>query len=289
VTADTPLLPELAALPGHLVWRARARVLAAVAERLPDGVDVHAYATLLALADGRARSQQALAEATKVSRTTMTRVAQDLVDRGLVERVRNPDDRRSWSLTRTAAGAATARSWERHLTALEAGLAGDLSAAENAELRALLREVLGAELPDDTPDELRESTSFLVTRTHWRMHREVAPALVDLGIEPRHLAALVALRATGPVPQAELGRRLGLSPASMVAITDDLEDRGLLERRGQPGDRRTHLLHLRPPAAATATAALAAADRSVETSLAGLDHDQRSRLLDLLQRVVTAA
>ena len=102
------LLPALAALPGHLFWRAQARVSSALAETLPPGVDIHSYAALLALAGGATRSQQALAETISISRTTMVKVAADLAAQGLVERVRNPDDRRSYALTRTAEGAAAA-------------------------------------------------------------------------------------------------------------------------------------------------------------------------------------
>ena len=52
---------------------------------LPPGVDIHAYAALLALAGGVTRSQQALAETISVSRTTMVRVAADLSEQGLVD------------------------------------------------------------------------------------------------------------------------------------------------------------------------------------------------------------
>src|SRR5262249_18538060 len=71
----TILLPELAVIPGHLIWRAAARVTFALGETLPPGDDIHAYAALLALAAGQARSQQWLADTVAVSRTTMTKVA----------------------------------------------------------------------------------------------------------------------------------------------------------------------------------------------------------------------
>ena len=115
------LLPELSVIPGHLIWRSAARVTAALAESLPPGVDIHAYAALLALATGQSRSQQWLADSVSISRTTMAKVASALVDQGLVERVRNPDDRRSYALTRTPDGAAAARRWRRHAEDLEEG------------------------------------------------------------------------------------------------------------------------------------------------------------------------
>ena len=56
------LLPALADLPGHLFWRARARVVGRSRGVLPEAVDIHAYAVLLALAGGATRSQRALAD-----------------------------------------------------------------------------------------------------------------------------------------------------------------------------------------------------------------------------------
>ena len=240
------LLPELATLPGHLFWRAHARVASALGEVLPPGVDIHAYAALLALSGGVTRSQQGLAETISVSRTTMVRVAADLSAQGLVRRVRNPADRRSYALTRTPEGAAAARRWRRHAEDLEDTITSGFTLTEREELRGLLFVVAQVELAPDVPEPLRESIAFLVTRIHNRMHREFMVALEPLRIEPRDFGTLVALCATGPVSQAELARHMGVSGASMVQIVDDLEHRGLLERRRLVSDRRTQVLHAAP-------------------------------------------
>ena len=109
-------------------------------EVLPPGVDIHAYAALLTLAGGATRSQQSIATTIDVSRTTMVKVAAELADQGLVERVRNPEDRRSYALTRTPEGAAAARRWRRHAEDLEEALTPGFSLAEREELRRLLLE-----------------------------------------------------------------------------------------------------------------------------------------------------
>jgi DNA-binding MarR family transcriptional regulator len=282
------LLPALAEAPGHLLWRAGARVTVELAATLPPGVDIHAYAALLALAGGVTRSQQAIAETIAVSRTTMVRVAADLTDQGLVERVRNPEDRRSYGLTRTPQGAAAARRWRRHAEDLEDALTAGFTDAEREELRRLLRGVVEDELSPATPEPLLESLGFLITRAHARMHRAFVGALAPLRIEPRHFGVLTTLDALGPVPQAELGRQLGVSGASVVQMIDDLETRGLVERRRLETDRRTQVLHLLPEAGEVLAEANRIADATIAVRLGGLDPGQARRLVLLLQRFVTA-
>lgn len=281
------LLPELAVIPGHLIWRAAARVTAALADSLPPGVDIHAYAALLALAAGRARSQQWLADSVATSRTTMTKVAAALVDQGLVERVRNTDDRRSYALTRTPAGAAAARRWRRHVEDLEDSLSSGLSQAERDELCRLLLRVAEPRLSPETPDALLESIPFLVTRVHGWNHAELLSVLRDLGVEPRHTGALVALRARGVIAQAELARSLGTSGATVVEIVDHLERHGLVERRRLETDRRTQALHLLPGADDVVAEAQRRATAVTESLLGSLAPRDRQRLVTLLQRFVT--
>lgn len=282
------LLPALARMPGHLAWRAAARVTAALGEELPTGVDIHAYAALLALAGGVTRSQQALADTISVSRTTMTRVAADLSSQGLVRRVRNPDDRRSYALTRTPEGAAAARRWRRHAEDVEDSITAGFTLAEREELRTLLLRVVEAELAPDTPEPLRESIGFLISRVHFRMHRDFLASLEPLGIEPRHFGALSALASTGPVPQSELARSLGISGASTVELVDELERRGLVERRRLETDRRTQVLHLLPDAAAVQEQAARIAVETLGVRFEPLSTTQTRRLTTLLRRFVTA-
>ena len=128
-------LADLYDLPGHLLWRAAARVASEVARMLPGRADAHAYAALLALAQVEPQSQQSLASMCGVSGTTMTAVAESLQRDGLVERIRNPADRRSYALTRTTAGRDAVRRWEPDVRALEDRLTEPLTPAEVGRLR----------------------------------------------------------------------------------------------------------------------------------------------------------
>lgn len=286
-SASTELHPALASMPGHLLWRAHARVTVALDEVLPPGFDMHAYAVLLALADGVHRSQQELADTVSTSRTTIARVAGDLVTAGLVERVRNAEDRRSYVLTRTAAGAVAAQTWQQHADDLQASLTTGFDTAERADLHDLLLRIADVDIAPDTPAELRDSLGFLISRIHLRMHREFLAALEPVALEPKLFGALTALAATGPISQATLARLLGVSAASIVHVADDLEARQLVVRRRDPQDRRTQLLHLLPDAPTVLAEATRIAHRSLGSTLRPVGASQTARLVGLLQRFIT--
>ncbi|MCL8025275.1 MarR family winged helix-turn-helix transcriptional regulator [Nocardioides bruguierae] len=289
VAAGRELLPELAALPGHLLWRAAGRTQLILDATLPSDAGIQAYAVLRVLGDGVPRSQQALALAVSTSRTTLGKVAAGLVSRGLVERVRNPDDRRSYLLTRTDAGAEAAEEWAPSVEAADAAVRAPFSAAEADDLTALLARLLVADDGTAAAPELRTFPGFLIVRAHTAVGPRFSAGLAPLGIEPRHIGSLVAVRARGPMPQTELAGYLGLSPASVVGIVDELEQRGLVERRRSTTDRRAHELHLTGEAPAVIDRARTLADAVVEVVCADLAADELERLLGYLRRVVTDA
>src|SRR3954453_9039776 len=68
------------------------------------------------------------------------------------------------------------------------------------------------------------------------MHR-FAEALPPFGIKPRHVAALIELRDRGELTQQSLCGALHLDPTNLVAILNELEDRGYATRRRDPADR----------------------------------------------------
>ncbi len=282
------LLPALARVPGHLLWRARARKHAILRDDRPGAVDLHGIAALTALQGGRVLSQQDLARTTGVSRTTIAATVRVLAAAGLVERVRNPEDRRAFSLSRTPAGDEVVAAWVSRAWAHEPELTAGLSAAERDELARLLRTVVGDEVDEDVLPELLDSVGFLVGRAHTALHRDFGAALEPLAIEPRHVGVLNVLAATGPITQSELSRWTGVSGPTVVQMVDDLEARGLLERRRSPQDRRAHLLHLLPGATAVLSAARQLAAEQDSRRFGTLSPPEHERLLTLLAAYVTA-
>ena len=64
------------------------------------------------------------------------------------------------------------------------------------------------------------------------------------GLRKPHFTVLVALAEIGPASQAELGRRLWIDRKNMVAVIDDLEAAGLVERTPDEQDRRRNAVRL---------------------------------------------
>jgi MarR family transcriptional regulator, lower aerobic nicotinate degradation pathway regulator len=75
------------------------------------------------------------------------------------------------------------------------------------------------------------------------MHR-FSEALEPFGIRPRHVAALIELRDRGELTQQSLCGQLHLDPTNLVAILNELEQRGYATRRRDPEDRRRHLVEI---------------------------------------------
>jgi DNA-binding MarR family transcriptional regulator len=79
----------------------------------------------------------------------------------------------------------------------------------------------------------------------------------------------------------------GMPPSRMVVLIDDLEQRGLIERRRGTGDRRVHSLHLTGDGQILVTK-LKGVARDAERSLfRGLTVAECRQLRELLQRVAS--
>ena len=59
-----------------------------------------------------------------------------------------------------------------------------------------------------------------------------------LGIAPRHAGILRMIATTPSCNQQALAKRLGVLPSRMVLLIDELAEKGLVERRRNPNDRR---------------------------------------------------
>src|SRR3954468_8828397 len=88
------------------------------------------------------------------------------------------------------------------------------------------------------------NTAFLVAQLGGLAAIRFGEALAPLGLTPAQ-AGLLRAGGTGPGrSQQALSAQLSLLPSRLVAMVDELERDGVLERRPNPTDRRHHALHL---------------------------------------------
>src|SRR5260370_14119588 len=104
--------------------------------------------------------------------------------------------------------------------------------------------------------------------------------LAPLGLEPRHFGMLTRLAANEGRSQQAIGELMGLNPTRMVILVDELEKVGLVERRRNPADRRSHALYL--------TAAGREKLREAQQASAGHERQLGASLTDAERRQLAA-
>ena len=116
------------------------------------------------------------------------------------------------------------------------------------------------------------------------LHR-FTEALEPFGIRPRHVAALMELRDRGELTQQSLCGQLHLDPTNLVAILNELEQRGYATRRRDPEDRRRHLVEVSNKGIAVIEKVSEVMDGVEEDLLDGLEPAEREQLEGLLTSI----
>jgi DNA-binding MarR family transcriptional regulator len=129
---------ELSTLMAGLGREVTARVRRAIR---PHGLGAQQYLVLSQLDQLGQTSQTELAAALGLDPSNLATITGDLVDVGLIDRARNPADRRRYTLTLTPSGEMALAKADDAIAATERDLLGALSDAQTRQLRALLRRV----------------------------------------------------------------------------------------------------------------------------------------------------
>jgi DNA-binding MarR family transcriptional regulator len=129
------------------------------------------------------------------------------------------------------------------------------------------------------------SVGFLISQLGFLSSKRFIEALEPLGIGPRELMLMRFVAASESLSQQALAERLSVPASRMVALIDNLEDAGLVERRPDPDDRRVRWLHLtRKGRGVLDRGSKIAIDYETELC-AGINREEREQLIDLLQRL----
>jgi len=85
---------------------------------------------------------------------------------------------------------------------------------------------------------------YLLKHVLARLTEVQTKALAPHGLNGRDLAVLSAIASGEPLSQLEVASRLRVDRTSIGDLIDGLEDRGLVERRRSPEDRRRNVVVL---------------------------------------------
>lgn len=112
-----------------------------------------------------------------------------------------------------------------------------------------------------------------------------ATRLQELQFVPAHAGTLRAIGGNAGISQQALASLLGMVPSRLVPLLDELEKRGLVERRDHPEDRRVYALHLTEKGS-RAMAELGRVARAHDDAVcASLSEKERELLRSLLSRI----
>jgi DNA-binding MarR family transcriptional regulator len=135
------------------------------------------------------------------------------------------------------------------------------------------------------PKELLTSAAFMLKRLGFMLKDRTMEAFEETGMSPYHHAVLALLQEDPRETQAMIADALGYDRSHLVGVLDELEERGLIERRRDQTDRRRHLVSLTKDGE-QALVRLRAVSKQVEDEFfRPLDAKERKTLNELLLRL----
>ena len=118
-----------------------------------------------------------------------------------------------------------------------------------------------------------------------RLRHGTRDALAPWEVTPSQARALSVLTRHGPQRLTALAEHLRIAARSATEVVDHLQDRGLVERRPDPADRRATIVTLTGEGTAAADGIRAAREAAAERMFAGLTPADRADLARILRRL----
>lgn len=138
---------------------------------------------------------------------------------------------------------------------------------------------------EECPECLAGNLGWLLTQAHFNLVSEVSAALEPLGVSNRGYHVLATAR-SGEYTQKELAEQIGLDKTTMVVTVDELEQKGLAERKPSSTDRRARVISVTSAGERKVAQGQKIIDRIQSDVLESLPATQRKVFLESLGALV---
>ena len=133
--------------------------------------------------------------------------------------------------------------------------------------------------------ELFQAVAFNLSSLGYAVRRGFEETMASFELHPRSYGLLRAVGLQEGQSQQAIADGLQIPSSRMVAVVDELEGRGLVERRPHPNDRRIRALYLTDTGRTLLEKATEQAMAYERRITAPLTDEERQRLLDLLGQI----
>jgi DNA-binding MarR family transcriptional regulator len=140
-------------------------------------------------------------------------------------------------------------------------------------------------LREGTGGRAGASPAFLLAQVGAHAAAKFAERLSPLGLTPAHVGSLRIIAASAGSSQQDVAEQLGMFPSRFVALVDELQEQGLVQRQENPSDRRIYLLKLTARGKEILQSIGSVAREHQDALLAALNLEERRTLALLLKRV----
>jgi DNA-binding MarR family transcriptional regulator len=145
---------------------------------------------------------------------------------------------------------------------------------------------MNPEMPTNClPAELVARAGFLLGRLGIALKTQTMDAFEHEGFSAYHYSILALLEEGARTTQAGVADALGMDASMLVSLLDGLEDRGLVERKRDPNDRRRQTVTMTAAGRRQLAAFRKLVQKIEDEFLAPLGEDERQELHDLLLKV----
>jgi DNA-binding MarR family transcriptional regulator len=135
-------------------------------------------------------------------------------------------------------------------------------------------------------DQAPQTLAFLLSQVGIHASRRFAERIAAVDLNPPLFRVLNLVAAAEGRSQQAIGAAIEIPASRMVALVDELEQRGLVERRPHPEDRRVRALHLTAKGKRCLKRGREIAKQHEQEMTAGMTPTDRKRLVALLQKIV---